>query len=163
MRAWIVVVAVYACAACPAARGGYVQGARSAERDRGETQGRVFDFVSNKPDGDDWQLRLRGSSLWASYSHGAESDELPSRNLTPKETARVWELIDALDIPARKKGRKDHDAGYVYMRLREPGAQDDYDLFEIYVSRDTEDERVIELAEHLRGLIEKYHRETPNF
>lgn len=151
-------------AACPKAGGSYATGERSGgDSDRGETQGRMFDFVSNKPEGDDWQVRIRGSSLWASYSNEDSTDELGTRNLSKKEAAKVWNLIDALELADRKKGRKDEDDGYVYLRLREPGAEEGYDFFEAYVSRETEDEVVIELAEYLRDLITKYHKEKPNF
>ncbi len=150
--------------ACPKAGGSYAQSDRSAgDVDRGETQGRMFDFVSNKPEGDDWQVRIRGSSLWASYSNEDSSDELGTKNLSAKEATKVWKLIDALELVDRKKGRKDEDDGYVYLRLREPGNEEGYDFFEAYVSRGTEDDAVIELAEYLRDLISKYHKEKPNF
>ena len=148
---------------CPKAGGAYEQGNYGGSVDRGETQGRMFDFVSNKPDGDDWQIRVRGDSIWASYSNEDESDELPTKLLSKKETNKVWELIDKIEIPDRKKGRKDEDEGYVYLRLREPSAEEGYDIFETYISRATEDEDVIELAEYLRDLITKYHKEKPNF
>lgn len=144
--------------------GEYAQGSReSGDVDRGETNGRMFDFVSYKPDGDDWQIRIRGSSLWASYSNEDSSDELPSKNLSDKETAKVWKLIDALEIVDRKKGKKDEEEGYVSLRLREPGGEEGHDIFEVYVSRDTEDDEVIALAEYLQDLIFKYHKEKPNF
>lgn len=123
----------------------------------------MFDFVSNKPDGDDWQIRLRGSSIWASYSNEDSSDELPARNLTDKETTKVWKLIDDLEMPDRKKGKKDEDEGYVSLRLREPGGEKDHDIFQVFVSRATEDDEVLALAEYLRDLIEKYHKESPSF
>ncbi|MBA3451557.1 MAG: hypothetical protein H0T42_00505 [Deltaproteobacteria bacterium] len=164
MRRCSLVLALVALSACPKAGGSYAQGDRSAgDIDRGETQGRMFDFVSNKPEGDDWQVRIRGSSLWASYSNEESTDELGTRNLSKKEAAKVWTLIDALELADRKKGRKDEDDGYVYLRLREPGQDEGYDFFEAYVSRETEDEAVIDLAEYLRDLITKYHKEKPNF
>lgn len=144
--------------------GEYVQGARSAgDVDRGETNGRMFDFVSYKPDGDDWQIRIRGSSMWASYSHEDTSDDLGSKNLSSKEADKVWELIDAIEIAERKKGKKDEDAGYVSLRLREPGGEEGHDIFEVYISRNTQDDEVIALAAYLQDLIGKYHQETPNF
>jgi len=149
---------------CPKAGGAYVEGDRpEGYVDRGETQGRMFDFVSNKPDGDDWQIRIRGSSMWASYASEEDTDELGSRNLTKDETTKVWDLIDKLEIPDRKKGKKDEDEGYVQLRLREPGADDEYEFFTIYVSRDTEDDDVLELADYLSELIEKYHQQKPSF
>ncbi len=164
MRSIAIGIAIaLALAACKTG-GEYAQGSREAgDVDRGETNGRMFDFVSYKPDGDDWQIRIRGSSMWASYSNEDTSDELPSKNLSDKETNKVWKLIDALEIPERKKGKKDEDEGYVSLRLREPGGEEGHDIFEIYVTRATEDEEVIALAEYLQVLIEKYHKEKPNF
>jgi hypothetical protein len=157
-------LAILLLGGCPKAGGSYAQGDRSSgDIDRGETQGRMFDFVSNKPEGDDWQIRVRGSSMWASYSNEDATDPLGTKNLNAKETAKVWDLIDKLELADRKKGRKDEDEGYVYLRLREPGGEEGYAFFETYVSRDTEDEAVIELAEYLRDLIAKYHKEKPNF
>ena len=144
--------------------GEYVQSDRQGnDVDPGETNGRMFDFVSNKPEGDDWQIRIRGSSMWASFSHEDSTDDLGTKNLSRKEATKVWKLIDALDIPERKKGKKDEDEGYVQLRLREPGGEEGHDIFTVFVSRATEDEDVIELAEYLRDLIKKYHKEKPNF
>lgn len=151
--------------ACPKPGGSYAQNERQAgDVDRGETQGRMFDFVSNKPEGDDWQVRIRGSSLWASYSDEDDSIELPSRNLSNKESGKVWDLIDKLEIPDRKKGKKDEDEGYVLLRLREPGGDEgQYEFFTVYVSRATEDDEVLALATYLGDLIEKYHKKRPEF
>lgn len=145
--------------------GEYVQADREAgDVDTGETNGRMFDFVSNKPEGDDWQIRIRGSSMWASYSHEEDSDDLGNTNLSSKETKKVWRLIDALEIPERKKGKKDEDEGYVQLRLREPGGDEGHDIFSVFVSRATEDEDVIALAEYLGDLVTKYHKKKkPNF
>ena len=152
-----------AFAACKTG-GEYVQGDRSGtDVDRGETNGRMFDFVSYKPDGDDWQIRIRGNSIWASYSHEDNSDELPTKALSSKETKKVWDLIDALDIAGRKKGKKDDEEGWVSLRLREPGGEEGHDIFEVYISRMTEDDDVLALAEYLQDLIFKYHKEKPNF
>jgi hypothetical protein len=144
--------------------GEYAQGSREAgDVDRGETNGRMFDFVSYKPEGDDWQIRIRGSSIWASYSHEDSSDDLGTKNLSDKETNKVWKLIDAIEIAERKKGKKDEDEGYVSLRLREPGGEEGHDIFEVYISRETEDDEVLALAEYLQVLIEKHHKEKPNF
>lgn len=136
--------------------------ASQGDLDRGETNGRMFDFVSNKPDGDDWQIRIRGSSLWASYAKETKADPLGTTNLTDKETRRVWSLIDNLQLADRKKGKKDEDEGYVELRLREP-TDDKHDIITRFVTRATEDEDVIALAEYLQDLIKKYFKETPNF
>jgi hypothetical protein len=144
--------------------GEYVQTDREAAGvDPGETNGRMFDFVSNKPDGDDWQIRIRGSSMWASYSHEDSTDDLGTKNLNAKESKKVWKLIDAIDIPERKKGKKDEDEGYVQLRLREPGGEEGHDIFTVFVSRATEDDDILALAEYLGDLIRKYHKEKPNF
>lgn len=154
-----------AVSACPGAGGGeYVKSGRGGgDVDRGEVNGTMFDFVSNKPDDDDWQIRIRGSSMWASYSHEDTSDDLGTVNLDAKETKKIWKLIDALNISERKKGKKDADEGYVQLRIREPSGEKDHDVFEVYVSRATEDEDVINVAEYLQTLIRKYHKEKPNF
>jgi hypothetical protein len=136
--------------------------ASQGDLDRGETNGRMFDFVSNKPDGDDWQIRIRGSSLWASYAKEDKADPLGTTNLTDKETRRVWSLIDNLQLAERKKGKKDEDEGYVELRLREP-TDEKHDIITRFVTRATEDEDVIALAEYLQDLIKKYFKETPNF
>jgi hypothetical protein len=157
---------VFACvlAACPKAGGNYVQGERQAgDVDRGETNGRRFDFVSNKPDQDEWQIRITGSSMWVSYAREESSDKLGSINLTDKETRKLWKLIDALDIPNRKKGKKDEDEGYVSLQLKEPGGDDGGSLHHVYISRATDDDDLLALAKYLQDLTEKYKKERPNF
>ena len=149
------------------AGGTYAKSGRSdsGEVDRGETNGRQFDFVSNKPEGDDWQIRIRGTSMWCSYAHEDSEDQLGTTNLTAKESAKVWKLVDQLDLSERKKGKKDEDEGYVELRLREPGGEDqsDTDIFTVYVSRATEDDDVLALATYLRELVGKHFKEKPNF
>jgi hypothetical protein len=145
--------------------GSYVKGEpMEGDRDRGETNGRMFDFVSNMPEGDDWQIRVRDSSLWAAYGDGEKVKELGTANLTQKETDKLWELVDAVEIPDRKKGKKDEDEGYVQLRLREPG-DEQHDIFLIYVSRAdaADDEEVLSLAEYLQKLIEKHFKKKPEF
>jgi hypothetical protein len=120
--------------------------------------------VSNMPEGDDWQIRVRDSSLWAAYGDGEKTKELGTANLSSKETRKLWELIDAVEIPERKKGKKDDDEGYVQLRLREPG-DEQHDIFLIYVSRADagDDEEVLSLAEYLQKLIEKHFKKKPEF
>ena len=158
-------MALAAClTACPKAGGQYVQGERhGGEVDRGETNGRRFDFVSNKPDQDDWQIRITGSAMWVSYARDDTSDKLGSINLTDKEARKVWKLIDALDIPNRKAGKKDEDEGYVSLRLKEPGGDGDAEVHHVYISRASEDRDLIALARYLQDLTEKYKQERPNF
>src|SRR5262245_52084224 len=57
----LVLVLIIALVACG---GTYAQNTREAEgADRGETNGRSFEFVSNKPEGDDWSIRIRDTSM----------------------------------------------------------------------------------------------------
>lgn len=157
------VLVLFAVLAACHAGGSYAKGnGFGGDVDRGETNGRQFDFVSNKPDGDDWQIRIRGSSLWASYASEDSEDQLGTTNLSNKETNKVWNLVDAIEIPDCKKGNKDEDEGYVELRLREPG-DEEADIFTIYVSRDTEDDDVLALAKYLRELVDKHFKEKPNF
>jgi hypothetical protein len=145
--------------------GSYVQSARGeGDVDRGETNGRMFDFVSNMPEGDDWQIRIRDSSLWAAYGDREKVKDLGNANLTKKETSKVWDLVDAVEIADRKKGKKDEDEGWVHLRLREPG-DSQHEIFEIYVSRaDAEDdEEVLALAGYLQSLVEKHFKKKPEF
>ena len=154
----------FACllAACPSAGGTYVQnGRQEGDVDRGETNGRRFDFVSNKPDLDEWVVRVTGSSMWVSFAQEESTDKLGSINLTDKETRKLWKLIDALDIASRKGGKKDEDEGYVSIRLKEPG--EDGERHHIYISRASEDRDLLALARYLQDLTEKYKRERPNF
>jgi hypothetical protein len=133
--------------------------------DRGDTNGRTFDFVSNKPEGDDWTIRIRGSSMWISYANEETIDDLGTVNLTDKEARKVWDLIDTLDIESRKVGKKDEDEGYVQLRIVDPdGGDDDGPLRRtIFISRTTEDDDVLALATYLQALIAKYKQESPNF
>ena len=160
VRFLAVVVAIAACH--PGGQYAKSSGFAESETDRGETNGRMFDFVSNKPDGDDWQIRIRGSSIWASYAHEDAKSELGTKNMTAKETAKLWDMVDKLDIPSRDKGDKDEDSGYVQLRLREPG-EDQHDIYTVYVSRETEDDDVLDLAEYLRTVVSRHFKEKPNF
>jgi hypothetical protein len=164
VRCLLVVLACLS-SACPGAAGGtYVQGERRAgDVDRGEANGRRFDFVSNKPEQDDWQIRITGSSMWVSYARDQTADKLGSINLTARETRKLWNLIDALDIPHHKKGKKDEDEGYVSMQLKEPGGDDGGAVHRIYISRATNDSDLLALATYLQDLTEKYKKERPGF
>jgi hypothetical protein len=148
---------------CGATGGSYARsGRRSGNADRGETNGRRFDFVSNKPEQDDWQIRVTGSSMWVSYARDEKSDKLGTISLTDQEADKLWELIDAIDIPNRKRGKRDEDEGYVSLQLKEPG-DDGGELHLCYISRATENPNLIALARYLQDLTEKYKRERPNF
>ena len=154
---------------CPGGVGGeYVPKGRKGggDVDRGETNGRRFDFISNMPDkNDDWQIRITGSSMWVSYAVETTTDKLGSFNLDAKETKKVWDLVDALDLPHRKKGKKDEDEGYVAIQLKEPGGEDGGETKQIYISRATanKDGDLKALAVYLQDLTEKYKKERPSF
>jgi hypothetical protein len=149
--------------ACKAG-GSYEQGSLGGrEIDRGETNGRMFDLISNKPDGDDWQIRIRDSSMWVAYASGTDESQLGTVNLDKAETAKVWKMIDDLDLGGRDKGDRDEDAGYLQLRLREPGGEEAHDLISIYVTRDTDDEGIVELGSYLQKLILKYHKKKAEF
>lgn len=158
----VALVALIGIAACHP--GGEYAGSsmQAGDLDRGETNGRMFDFVSDKPEGDDWQIRIRGNSIWASYANESKTDQLGTKALSQKETDKLWELVDGLDIPSRKKGKKDDDNGTVTLRLREPG-EDKHDIYTVYVSRETDDEEVLAVGNYLRKLVAKHFNETPNF
>ena len=157
---------VVACALAACSTGGSYVKADSEDgmRDRGETNGRMFDFVSNMPEGDDWQIRIRDNSLWVAYGDGDKVSDLGTKPLSKKETNKFWSLVDEVDIPGRKKGREDEDEGWVSLRLREPG-DEEHDLFQINVSRaDAEDdEEVLALALELQKLVQKYLKKKPEF
>lgn len=155
----IMIVAVTACG------GSYAKpGTDEVEaRDRGETNGRSFEFVSNKPEGDDWNIRIRDTSMSVGYGNEDTSEDLGTIQLSKKETTKVWTLIDALAIEGRKKGKKDEDEGYVMLRMRDPGGEGGHETTTVFVSRATDDEDVLALAEYLRSVIGKYRKEKPNF
>ena len=132
--------------------------------ERGETNGRSFDFVSTKPDGDEWTIRFRGNSMWVAYSIDDKNDDLGSFDLSDKEVRKVWALVDDLDLPGRRTGSIDDADGTVLFRLREPtGTEDGHETYTIYVSRETEDEAVLEIADYLRRVIKRHTKEEPNF
>ncbi|HEY4238289.1 MAG TPA: hypothetical protein VGM88_00660 [Kofleriaceae bacterium] len=159
MRVALIVLALASCHV----GGEYATGGRDMSGvDKGETNGRMFDFVSNKPDGDDWQIRIRGSGMWVSYARDSSTDALGSVNLSAKETRHLWKLVDELDMTAREQGAKDEKKGYLMLQLREPG-EEQHDIFKVFVSRKTKDDDILALAEYLQDLVEKYKKERPNF
>ncbi len=155
-------------AGCPSAGGVYqTQEREPGAADRGETQGRMFDLVSNQPEGGDWQIRIRGASLWASFADGPDVQDLGTTTLDEKDTRRVWDLIDRLELEDRTRGKKDEDEGYFHLRLREPDGDAGHDIIHVYVSRATEDEDVLALTAMLSRMISKahpaYRKEPPAF
>ncbi len=164
-----IALAAVVSAACAAglaacASGSYVPADRPTGDDLGETNGRRFDFVSNKPAEDEWQIRVTGSSMWVSYARDAKSDKLGSIQLTEAETHKLWDLIDAVNIPGRKQGTKDEDVGYVSLQLKEPAvAGEPSARYLVYLSRATENKKLLALATYLQDLTEKYKKERPSF
>ena len=148
-----------------ACKGSYGKGSgmQSFSAERGETNGRSFDFVSTKPDGSEWTIRIRGTAMWVGYAKGAKTDELGSFNLTDREYDKLWGLVDAIDIASRKRGKTDPEHGTVSMHLREVTRGTAHDLETVFVSRDTDDEDVIDLADYLATLVEHYKKERPAF
>lgn len=154
----LLVTASAATGACKPSGTYALEQSSRGETDRGETNGRMFDFISNKPDGDDWQIRIRDSSMWAAYASGTDDVQLGTVNLDAKETSKIWELIDDIDLGGRDKGEPDDDAGYLQLRLREPGGEEGHDVISIYVTRDTDDDSIVELGTYLQKLVRKYHK-----
>lgn len=124
---------------------------------RGDTNGRMFDFISSKPDGTEWTIRVRGDSMWVAYSTRKEDKDLGPVTLTAKEAKKLWRLIEAIDLPDRDEGEQDEDAGSVLLRLREPTEDEEHEIMSSYVSRETDDEDVIDLADFLITLIARHH------
>lgn len=130
---------------------------------RGEVNGRSFEFVSTKPDGTEWTFRVRGNSLWVGFVEKDKPGELGSIQLSGKERRRLWELIDMVDVGGRKRGKPDPENGTVIMRLREPDADGAHDTRSVQVSRHTEDEDVLALANAFIDLVEKHKKVSPAF
>lgn len=159
------VVAVFAIAACHPG-GEYATGnTMTADLDRGETNGRMFDFISNRADNDDWNIRVRGTSMSVAYGDGDKTKKLGTQNLSAKESEKLWDLIDKVDIPSRGKGKKDQDAGWVELQLREPGDNDKHEIYQTSVPRDNDklDEDETALFEYLAKLVKKHFNTEPNF
>jgi hypothetical protein len=157
-------LAIALCVAAGCKTGGeYVETTRMGGADRGDTNGRSFDFVSTKPDGDEWTIRFRGDAMSVFYSMDDKSDDLGSFNLTAKESRKLWNLVDELNLPGRRSGFIDDDEGTVLFRLREPAGEDEHEIYTVYVSRTTEDEAVIDIAEYLRTIVSRHTKEKPNF
>lgn len=130
---------------------------------RGEVNGRSFEFVSTKPDGTEWTFRVRGNSLWVGFVEKDKTGELGAIQLSGKERGKLWELIDMVDVGGRKKGKADPENGTVILRLREPTDDGEHDARTVQVSRRTEDDDVLALADALIDLVEKHKKVSPAF
>lgn len=158
----VVIACLVAIAGC---KGSYGKGSGMASfsAERGETNGRSFDFVSTKPDGSEWTIRVRGTAMWVAFAKGKKADELGSFNLTDVEYDKLWALVDTVDIPSRRPGAVDPKHGTVSLHLRTVADDGEHDLHTVFVSRDTEDEDVLDLADYLATLVEQHKNERPAF
>lgn len=128
--------------------------------ERGESNGRMFDYVSMSADGDQWEVRIRGNSMWLAYSLEDKAESFKPVRITSAEEAKVWKLVDVIDLPSRRRGRIDETNGTVLLRLREPG-DEEHDIYSVYFSREAENEKVMSLAKYLSTLAKKYYNEKP--
>ena len=167
-RSWLAlattVASVFASVALTLAACGGGQYSASTQRsggaERGEANGRMFDYVSMTADGDQWEVRLRGTSMWIAYSLEDKAESFKPVNLAAAESEKVWKLVDLIDLPSRRRGRIDEVNGTVLLRLREPG-DEEHDIYSVYFSREAENQKVVNLAKYLVSLAKKYYKEKP--
>jgi hypothetical protein len=133
---------------------------RSGGAERGEANGRMLDYVSMTADGDQWEVRIRGTSMWVAYSLEDKSESFKPVNLATAESEKLWKLVDVIDLPSRRRGRIDEVNGTVLLRLREPG-DEEHDIYSVYFSREAENQKVVNLAKYLVTLAKKYYNEKP--
>jgi hypothetical protein len=156
----LVAVAVLLAACGPTAR------PASGDR-RGDTHGRMFDFVSQKPDGSEWTIRIRGDSMWLAYATGEEARDLGPVTLGGGERDRLWSLVDEIAVDEDEELDPEEDdgeeVGTVLLRIRQPTGDGDHDIISIYLARDTDNESVLDLASFLVDLVKKHHGLEPAF
>jgi hypothetical protein len=128
--------------------------------ERGEANGRMLDYVAMSVDGDQWEVRIRGTSMWVAYSLEDKAESFKPVNLSTAESEKVWKLVDVIDLPSRRRGRVDEANGTILLRLREPG-DEEHDIYSVYFSREAENQKVNNLAKHLISLAKKYYNEKP--
>jgi hypothetical protein len=155
-RAAAFAVAVGLCACGPTAR-------PASDDRRGDTNGRMFDFVSHKPDGSEWTVRIRGDSMWIAFSTATDHRELGPTTLAAGQARKLWTLIDDVAIGDDEEADGDEEVGSVLLRIRDPSDDGDHDIVSIYVPRDTRNETVIDLASYLIDLAMAHHRIEPAF
>lgn len=155
MRLVVLALVIAAC--------GPTKGTADGDR-RGDTNGRMFDFVSAKPDGSEWTVRVRGDSMWIAYASAKESKDLGPVTLDGKEARKLWALIDEVAVDeAEEVEPGDTEVGTVLLRVREPSEDGAHDIISIYVARDTENDSVLDLASYLIDLAKKHHEVEPAF
>ena len=129
---------------------------------RGDVDGRSFELVSTKADGNEWSFRARGNSLWIGYVRDEDVGELGTIELDGRETAKLWDLIDNVDVGGRPKGKQDRRRGTITLRLREPDDDGGHDLRTAFVSRKTDDEDVLALIDYLALLAQEHEHVEPS-
>ena len=140
-------------------------GPRPEDR-RGDTNGRMFDFVSGKPDGEEWTIHCRGDSMWVAFSTATQSKDYGEATLTATESKTLWRLIDAVEVDPEEEVDSTHEDGTVLLRLRVPPDGDDdgdHEVVGVTLSRATENDSVIDLASYLIDLIKAHHGVEPAF
>lgn len=133
---------------------------------RGDTNGRMFDFVSQKPDGAEWTVRVRGNSMWIAYADAKDTKELGPETLSDKEARKLWGLVDEVAVDDEEEippgGDVSEEIGTVLLRIREP-TEDEHEIISIYLPRDTDNDSVIDLANYLIDLAKAHHEIEPAF
>ena len=106
--------------------------------------------------------------LYNLFAGGGDSKEGPFfQVISDIEQKRVSAdddiVIDMVDVGGRKKGKPDPENGTVIMRMREVEDGGEHDSRVVQVSRHTEDEDVLALANYLIDLVEKHKKVSPAF
>jgi hypothetical protein len=135
---------------------------RLSDDRRGDVNGRSFELVSTRADGNEWSFRARGNSLWIGYVRDADIGELGDIVLDGRETAKLWDLIDNVDVGGRRKGKPDRRRGTITLRLREPDDIGGHDLQTALVSRRNDDEDLGALLDFLTELVSKHKHVEPS-
>jgi len=131
---------------------------------RGDTNGRMFDFVSQKPDGSEWTVRVRGDSMWLAYATAEDSKDLGPVTLSAKQARKLWALVDEVAVDEDEEVDPEaDDIGTVLLRIREPTEDGEHDIIKLYLPRDTENDSVIDLASYLIDLVKAHHDLEPAF
>lgn len=138
------VPALGGCAGMEASNAGAADGDR-----RGDVNGWVFRLLSEDEDGE-WNVRLRGDAMWVGRVRGRSEREVGNFRLTERQSSKLWDLIDAINIPERtSKDLDGQPALFVRLRQREEGN------WSAYISREQidEDEDVNNLLTYIERLI----------
>jgi hypothetical protein len=162
VRALVIVVCVAAAAAAVSVPGCSAADHHTTGDRRGDVNGRSFELVSTRTDGTEWSFRARGNSLWIGFVRDEDIGDLGAVALSRREAARLWELIDNVDVGGRKRGKADRKRGTITLRLREPDGEGGHDLRTVLVSRKTTDEDVLALVDYLVELARTHKQVEPS-